>query len=225
MMTLAFRAAACLAALTMAGCVQERPLAPRTAGMVLDARTGEPVPNADIRFHELAGREPPGADMPAATSGSDGAFLLPGVMRARREMVWPVSGVYADQAVIAASRDGYEEGFAHAYFISGLGEAETEAMVLLYPDPPAPPEWLAACGLDPVARHAAALMMDADRLAGTDWLQVPAGAETGPAQTRQFIEDALTWRVLRDCGLGGEHRAEIGERTRPLNEAAASGGR
>lgn len=119
-----------LATACLTACVTRREfvVTPETRGIVLDAQTGMPVDGAVVRFMGVD-------EIPAATTGPHGRFVLPGQTEKRTIVAVPVGGVFRDTAQVKASAPGRGDAFATAAFIQGGQPAAAfyEVIVLMFP--------------------------------------------------------------------------------------------
>jgi hypothetical protein len=119
-----------IACLCLTGCITKREhvLAPSTAGVVINAETGKPVKDAQVRYVGLEGSA-------SVITGPDGRFTLEGLTDNRTIVALPVSGVFRDATTVRASAPDMAEGYASAAFINGGKPAQAlyNVTVLMFP--------------------------------------------------------------------------------------------
>ncbi|ABI75405.1 hypothetical protein HNE_0233 [Hyphomonas neptunium ATCC 15444] len=122
--------AAMIACLCLSACITQREhvLAPDAWGIVIDARQGQPVQGAQVRYPEV------GALAPVMTD-TDGGFTLPGLTDKRTIVALPMGGVYRSLTEVRVSASGLADGYASAAFINGGRPAKTiyRVVVLMFP--------------------------------------------------------------------------------------------
>ncbi|MCW5724375.1 MAG: carboxypeptidase regulatory-like domain-containing protein [Maricaulaceae bacterium] len=211
--------AALICALLVSACWadRDRPLAPETSGLVLDAASGAPVAGAAADYPDV-----PQAG--GAVSDAAGRFQLPGAVESRREMLLPGSGVYRDGALVRVRHDDYPGAFAWAAFLSGLGAQEDSVLVLMITDmnPSAAglDAYLEGCQPEPAERYALALAALLPGLVEQDWFTAHIAADYEPGQRiEEFLDVMLRTRLLRRCEAGIAAQDELDRLIEPLRRA------
>lgn len=208
------------ACLFLSACITQREfvLEPESAGLVIHAETGRPVPGAQVRYAHLPQAMPVLAD-------AAGRFALSGRTQVRTILAMPMGGVFAQSVVVQASAPGLAEGYASAVFINGLGpnRAHYPVPILLFPkdlrDNP-----LHALTRDclPHAEQRHALQL-ADHLAAIAPTNPPGWMTADVAQAlSEHLQDVLPASSFADCAQRDEAYAAISAQTRALWALAAA---
>lgn len=122
--------AALIACLCLSACITQREhvLAPDARGIVIDARQGQPVEGAQVRYPEVEALAP-------VTTDTDGGFTLPGLIDRRTIVAIPLGGVYRSLTEVRVSASGLADGYASVAFINGGRPAKAvyRVVVLVFP--------------------------------------------------------------------------------------------
>lgn len=181
--------AALIACLCLTACITQREhvLAPSAIGIVLNAGTGKPVQNAQVRFVGLE-------ESASITTGSDGRFTLDGRTDKRTIVALPVGGIYRDTTLVEASAPELANGYARAAFINGGSPAEAlypVTLLMFPPDVGATPlhDLMADCIAGPEQNHA---LYVSDFLAGIDPASRPEWLDS---DTAKALDEHLSYAL------------------------------